>query len=337
MTGLDRVVAITAFALVLPFSAAAQETATIDSGKLPVPSPASSAKPTQAETPIPASSSPAPATDPVPAAKEPAVAPEQKPDPLAALDPADRVIAEKIRDLLATKSDRIFAGKMERAAVEAFYQNRNLVPLWLDKGIENTRAKAVIVRLKNADADGLEPGDYKTPIFAPSGQGPDAIAEAELRLTQSVLTYARHVQARRFPYSRMSRNIELPQAPPEPADVLKRVADATDAGKALDEFSPQNEPYRKLKAMLAQMRGRSDGARSEISDGAGAQLQPPQPHGRPARPALARAVQRQRRALRSQIRRPARGRREEIPTRERLAGDRQPRCKNAPRAQWSHP
>jgi murein L,D-transpeptidase YcbB/YkuD len=268
MTGLDRVAAITAFALLLPLSAAAQETVTIDSGRLAaVPSAASSAEPPQVEAPTPASASPAPTADPVPAAKEPAAAPEQKPDPLSALDPADRVIAEKIRDLLATKSDRIFAGKKEHDAVEAFYQNRNLAPLWLHKGIENDRAKAVIARLKNADADGLELGDYTTPNFAASGQGPDAIAEAELKLTQSVLTYARHVQAGRFPYTRMSRNIELPQAPPEPADVLNRVADATDAGKALDEFSPQNEPYRKLKAMLAQMRGKSGSARSEISDG----------------------------------------------------------------------
>jgi len=267
MTGLDRVAAITALALVLPLSAAAQETGPIDSGKLAaVPSAASSAE-LQVEAPIAASASPAPSADPVPPAKEPAVATEQKPDPLAALDPTDRVIAEKIRDLLATKSDRIFAGKRERAAVEAFCQNRNLAPLWLDKGFENARAKAVIARLKNADADGLEPGDYKTPNFAASGQGPDAIAEADLNLTHSVLAYARHVQAGRFPYSRMSRNIELPQAPPEPADVLSRVADAADAAKALDEFSPQNEPYRKLKAMLAQMRGKSGGARSEISDG----------------------------------------------------------------------
>src|SRR5437763_5532925 len=71
--------------------------------------------------------------DPVAA---PMVVAEQPPDPLASLDPADRVVSEKIRDLLATRSDRIFSGKKERTAVEAFYQNRNLLPLWLDKGIE---------------------------------------------------------------------------------------------------------------------------------------------------------------------------------------------------------
>ena len=149
-------------------------------------------------------------TEPAPSA-EPAAATEQQtaiepavaPDPLASLDPADRAVAENIRDLLATRGDKLFAGKKERAAVEAFYQNRNFAPLWLDKGVENARAEAVIARMKNADADGLEPGDYKAPSFA--GLAPDALAEAELRLTRAVLTYARHVQAGRFPYTRVSR------------------------------------------------------------------------------------------------------------------------------------
>ena len=98
----------------------------------------------------------------------PAVATEQvtAPDPLASLDPADGPIAEKIRDLLAAKADKIFANRKERAAVETFYQNRNLAPLWFDKGVENARAKAAIARIKDADADGLDADDYKTPNFA---------------------------------------------------------------------------------------------------------------------------------------------------------------------------
>src|SRR5436190_3046831 len=82
------------------------------------------------------------------------------PDPLAFLDLADRAIAESIGDLLAAKPNRIFADEKEHAAVEAFYHKRNLAPLWLDKGIGNVRAQAVIARLKHADADGLDPGDY---------------------------------------------------------------------------------------------------------------------------------------------------------------------------------
>ena len=185
------------------------------------------------------------------------------PDPLASLDPADRAIAEKIRDLLDTKADRFFPNKKERAAAEAFYQNRNLAPLWLDKGVENARAVSAIARMKSADADGLDPTDYKPPHFA--GLGPDALAEAELKLTQTVLMYARHLQAGRFAYTRVSHNIELPQALPEPAIILSSMSDAADAGQALDAFGPQQEPYRKLKAMLAELRGRSGASKGDVS------------------------------------------------------------------------
>ncbi len=199
--------------------------------------------------------------DPAAATEQTATEQTAAPDPLAALDPADRAVAEKIRDLLASKPDSFFGGKKEREAVEAFYQNRNLAPLWLDKGVENARAGAVIAHLKNADADGLEPGDYKAPNFADVGA--DALAEAELKLTHTVLTYARHLQAGRFAYTRVSRNIELPQAAPEPADILSSIADAADVGKSLDRYSPQNEPYRKLKAALAELRAKPGAAKSE--------------------------------------------------------------------------
>jgi murein L,D-transpeptidase YcbB/YkuD len=217
--------------------------------------------------PIPAIAAPAneaPAT-PAGTATDPAAsaAPTVAPDPLASLDPADRAVAESIRDLLATRADKLFAGKKERAAVEAFYHDRNLAPLWLEKGVENARAGSVIARLKDAAAEGLEPGEYRTPNFA--GLQPEALAEAELKLTRAVLTYARHVQAGRFPYTRVSRNIELPQAAPEPADILSNIANAADAGQALDLYSPQHEPYRKLKATLAQLRGKPAGAKGEAS------------------------------------------------------------------------
>ena len=210
-----------------------------------------------------APAAPAAVTEPAAATEQQtAIEPVVAPDPLAALDPADRAVAEKIRDLLATRGDKLFTAKKEREAVEAFYQNRNLAPLWLDKGIENARAEAVIARMKNADADGLEPGDYKAPSF--SGLAPDALAEAELRLTRAVLTYARHVQAGRFPYTRVSKNIELPQAAPEPADVLSSVAEAANAGKALDAYSPQNQHYRQLKAALADLRGKPGASKGQI-------------------------------------------------------------------------
>jgi murein L,D-transpeptidase YcbB/YkuD len=235
--------------------AAAQIAATSAS---PVPTPAAllgavpgSAVSAAADTPLvpEVAKNSADATDPSHSVEE-----AERSDPLAALDSADRPVAEAIRDLLATKSDRLFANKNERAAVLAFYVSRNLAPLWVENGVENARAEAVIARLKNSDSDGLDPSQYIAPSFA--GLAPEALAEAELKLTQIVLTYARHLQAGRFPYTRVSRNIELPQVMPEPADVLNSVAHAADAGEALDSFSPQQEPYRKLKAILAELRSK---------------------------------------------------------------------------------
>src|SRR5262252_2061089 len=269
----DRILAGTALALILaiPMVGLAQD----PNKTAPAPTTASppAAPPVEQAAPpalAPAAASPAEQVSTPTLAADPAAVTEQAVavteqavpvDPLASLDPADRVIAEKIRDLLAATSDKIFASKKERAAAEAFYQNRNFLPLWLDKGVENARATSAIARLKHADADGLEVSDYKTPSFA--GLGSDALAEAELKLTQAVLTYARHVQAGRFPYTRVSRNIELPQAVPETADVLGTIAAASDAGKALDTFSPQHQEYQKLKAMLAELRANSGSKKSE--------------------------------------------------------------------------
>jgi murein L,D-transpeptidase YcbB/YkuD len=232
-------------------------------------SPAGQSAETSSAPTAPASDSPAATIDATPVkSTDPVSAIEQNvvSDPLASLDPADRAVAEKIRDLLAAKSDAIFPSKSERMPVESFYQNRTLAPLWLERGVANARATAVIARLKDADADGLEVSDYRTPNFA--GLGPDALAEADLKLTQTVLTFARHLQAGRFPYKRVSQNnIQLPQAPPEPAAILAKIVSAADAGKALDEFSPPHEAYQKLKVKLAEMRAKPAGARPEVGDG----------------------------------------------------------------------
>jgi murein L,D-transpeptidase YcbB/YkuD len=258
-----------------PDDAAAKTAATASDPAPAAVAPSTPAAPaaTSAGTTSPQQAAPGAPAAPMQDAASPAAAPDNAavaseqaaPDPMAAFDPADRAVAEKIRDLFAAKgTDKIFAAKRERGAAEAFYQKRNFAPLWLDKGIENARAKAVIARLKTADADGLDLNEYKTPDFA--GLSPDALAEAELKLAQTVLTYARHVQAGRFPYTRVSHNMELAQTPPEPAEVLAKLADAADAGKVLDDFSPPQQAYKRLKARLAELRAKS-GAAKVIGEG----------------------------------------------------------------------
>ena len=158
--GRDRILASAAVALLLtaPVCALAQEQAVMPTGDQ-VRNLSATAGVTPAAPSLRAS------------VTDEARAPKPAADPLAALDPADRAIAERIRDLLAAKPNRFFADEKAQAAVEAFYQQRNLAPLWLDKGVENARAKAAIARLKNADADGLDHRDYKTADLCRAGAG----------------------------------------------------------------------------------------------------------------------------------------------------------------------
>src|SRR5262249_13437724 len=258
----DRMLAGTALVLILgaaPFDLPAQEREA--TAKVPASAVENIAPAAPANNGPPAAKIDGTAVSPAPAAEteQPAA-----PDPLASVAAADRPVAEKIRDLLAAKPDKIFASRNERAAVEAFYQSRSFVAIWLDKGVESERARAVTARLKAADADGLVASDYPAPRFA--GLDAQGLAEADVKLTQTVLTFARHLQAGRFPYTRVSNNIQLPQVPPEPAVVLAKMVEAADAGRALDEFSPPHSAYQKLKSKLAEMRGKDAGA-EQIAEG----------------------------------------------------------------------
>ncbi len=173
-------------------------------------------------------------------------------DPFASLAPADRPIAERLRDLLP-RADRTFASRKERLAIEAFYQKRNYAPLWFERGAASARANAAITRIQSSAADGLIAAEYRFPEMANAAA--DAQAEAELRLTATLITFTRHLQAGRFPYARMGGEIMLPQEPPDIAATLNAIAGASDVAAAIDAFSPPQPGYRALKAKLAELRG----------------------------------------------------------------------------------
>ena len=75
--------------------------------------------------------------------------------------------------------------------------------------------KAAIGYLGHVDADGLDPADYPVPNFA-SITDPAALANAEIQLTASVLTYAHHAAVGRVHWSRVSPDIEYNEKAPEP-------------------------------------------------------------------------------------------------------------------------
>lgn len=168
--------------------------------------------------------------------------------------PAEATLADKLREMTAGKFDRILGGKKDRSGVELFYSARQFAPLWITDGGLNERGRAAIAYLAGVDADGLDPADYPAPQVRP-GADTDALADAELRLTQAVVTFARHAQVGRVHFTRVSADILYEQVKPEPADVLGKVADSRNTREALDSFHPPHPGYKALKAKLAEARG----------------------------------------------------------------------------------
>ncbi len=221
----------------------------------------------------PLDSAAAPAADPAktiatPPAAAPATATVPEPVKAASTVPApDQPVADRLRDLMATKATRYFDRKAERAAVEKFYTGRDYAPIWTQGGNLTAAAKGVIARLKDAAADGLNPGDYPVPDFAAAASAPDALAEADLRLTESMMDYARQAQSGRMHWSQVSADIQYPEHPIDPNEVLANVTGAKDASAALESYNPPHRLYKLLKAKLAELRGVTDGAPVIIDEG----------------------------------------------------------------------
>ena len=196
-----------------------------------------------------------------------ATAPAAEPVKAASNVPAaDQPVAEKLRDMFGGKSLRYFDRKAERAAVEKFYAARDFAPLWTASGALTANGKGVIARLKDAASDGLNAADYPVPDFA-AATTPDALAEADLKLTDSMLDYARQAQSGRMHWSQVSGDISYPEHPTDPAEVLANITTAKDASVALDSYNPPQKLYQELKAKLAELRGQGDGPVTTIESG----------------------------------------------------------------------
>jgi murein L,D-transpeptidase YcbB/YkuD len=216
-----------------------------------------------ATTPAPAEAAVAPAATP---AAEPAkdVAKDIA-KPATTVASSDQPVADKLREMIGAKS-KYFDRKGERAAVEKFYTARDFAPIWTQGGIATSAAKGVMARLKNAESDGMNSADYPTPDFT-AASTPDALAEAEIKLTSSMLDYARQAQSGRMHWSQISGDVSFPEHPIDPTEVLAKISTAKDASVALDSYNPPQKGYQDLKKKLAELRGDSDMPVQPIADG----------------------------------------------------------------------
>jgi murein L,D-transpeptidase YcbB/YkuD len=194
----------------------------------------------------------APAAAPAPSAVT--AAPAAAPAPPVVAN-ADQPVMDALRDLISSRLSRVIERKAERTAVEAFYSSHDYAPIWFGISGPTERAKQAMAHLRNADADGMDPADYPVPNAAAAAT-PAALAEAEMRLTDSVLDYARQATLGRVHYSRVSGDIFYDQVAPQPLDVLSKLASGKNAEEVLDSYQPQHAAYKALRKKLAEIRGK---------------------------------------------------------------------------------
>ena len=150
-----------------------------------------------------------------------------------------------------------FLDKRDAAAVAEYYAEQGYAPSWTDNGLLTERARQIILRLAAADSDGLDPRAYRTP---PVGLGKYAtasipvLANADVMLSQAIVTYARHAYAGRIDPSNLNKNIGYTPHLPNSVEVLADVASAADPVAALAAYNPPQPEFQKLRDKLASLR-----------------------------------------------------------------------------------
>ena len=148
----------------------------------------------------------------------------------------DVALSERLQDLIQNSLQQYVAGPQDRTAVEAFYRERDFVPIWVNAAGALPSTRKAVDFLHGVAADGLDPKDYQTPSFA--DLDPTRLASDELTLTNSVAAFVRHASTGRIAFSRVSGSIYFDLKSPDLQQALEKIASSHDIFVTLDSFNP---------------------------------------------------------------------------------------------------
>ena len=139
--------------------------------------------------------------------------------------------------------------------LRSFYAARGFQPLWIRDGKLRTEAMVALEFLQRADIDGLRPEKYlrsgvEAAVAQARGGAPDALARAELALSQSFAEYVRDVRRPRDVGAIYGEEILKPKAP-NLLSVLQQAATAPSLDQYLRNVGWMNPVYGQLRRELA--------------------------------------------------------------------------------------
>jgi murein L,D-transpeptidase YcbB/YkuD len=179
-----------------------------------------------------------------------------------ALPPADAIVTE-VRHLLpdAAKGSRAD----DVAALAAYYEELNGPAIWITSSGLTPKGKAVVAEIGKADDWGLRASDFDVPQVADGNLTQAAAAEAEIKVAQAVLRYARYARGGRIDPSRISQLMDQSPTLKAPKAVLTEIAVADAPDAYLRSLHPKHEQFERLRQVLLKLRG-SDGKDEEEPD-----------------------------------------------------------------------
>lgn len=150
--------------------------------------------------------------------------------------------------------------------VSRFYLKRSCFPVWLDEDGLLPRAKELILAIKNADAEGMNPEDYHFSLIRSllidlvrdTGwqDGDDAaLARLEILCTDAFLTYAAHLAYGRFNPETVYKSWQMPRDNVDLVSMLNQALESGQVGSTLENQMPKHPIYSQLRDNLARYRG----------------------------------------------------------------------------------
>lgn len=164
------------------------------------------------------------------------------------------------------------AEKRERGAMAEFYAETGYRFLWVNEQGLTERAAAVAEVVARAGDFDLRPEAYPLPdhqnFAAATGRQAQWLADAEYRISRSVLAYARHAQSGHVDPRAISGNLDITPDAPDPRAVLRGLAaEGVDVAGYLEGFHPSHPQFAGLLERLRDLREAAQREPVRIPDG----------------------------------------------------------------------
>ncbi len=113
--------------------------------------------------------------------------------------------------------------KRDAAAVAEYYAEQGFTPSWTANGKLTPQALSIVAAIRKASEEGLDPKNYNLPVVQLGVAQPataEAVAEADVLLSDAIVTYARHLHSGMLDPAAVSENFDYAPHLLDPLAVL---------------------------------------------------------------------------------------------------------------------